>query len=165
MGNMYQPVKDLMHRTMYNLKFIEDLKGPNGPYEVTQLINSFLGAMAHQWEEWRKELTEITLEQAQQEGWPVIVTDEESEDTPKSLGDLIRVMRNAIAHGNLAFVSLSQGGEIEMVDLWNRGGGKDTWRARVHVKDLRSFLDRFFELANKLYDREETELYDDVDDE
>jgi hypothetical protein len=159
MGNMYQPVKDLMHRTMYNLKFIEDLKEPNGPYEVTQLINSFIGAMAHPWEKskWKKELTKITLKQAQQEGWPDIVTDEGSKDTPKSLEDLIRVMRNAIAHGNLAFVS-QRGDEIEMVDLWNRGGGKYTWRARVHVKDLRSFLDRFFELANELYNREEAQI-------
>jgi hypothetical protein len=165
---MYEPVKELMQRTMYNLKFIENLKDDkHGPYEVTQLINSFIGAMAHPWEKskWRKELTKITLEQAQQKGWPHIVTEEGSRDTPESLEDLIRVIRNAIAHGNLDFVRQPGVDEIEVVDLWNRGRGKDTWRARVRVKDLRSFLDRFFELANELYNREQAELYLDVDDE
>ena len=32
---------------MGNLDFIEQHKSDDGPYEVTQLINSFLGALAH----------------------------------------------------------------------------------------------------------------------
>jgi hypothetical protein len=46
----FEEVKDLMKRTMFNLRFVEEHKARNGPYEVTQLINSFLGAMAHPWE-------------------------------------------------------------------------------------------------------------------
>jgi hypothetical protein len=146
----FEEVKDLMNRTMFNLKFVQEKRRPNGPYEVTQLINSFLGAMAHPWEEWKKQLSEMPLDEAQQKGWPVIVTEERSRDTPESLGDLIRVMRNAMAHGNLRFDS--RGGEIVALHLWNRGGGKDTWRARVEVEDLHRFLTRFVALANELYD-------------
>jgi hypothetical protein len=42
-----EPVRDIMRRTMQNLKFVEGHRGANGPYEVTQLLNSFLGALAH----------------------------------------------------------------------------------------------------------------------
>jgi hypothetical protein len=40
---------------MQNLKFIEEHKRRDGPYEVTQLLNSFLGALAFPWEEYRHE--------------------------------------------------------------------------------------------------------------
>ena len=39
-----------------------------GPYEVTQLINSFLGALAHPWEIYRADLTTMSLSAAQKAG-------------------------------------------------------------------------------------------------
>ena len=106
--------------------------------------------MAHPWEKWKKQLSKMSLGEAQQRGWPVIHTQVGSRDTPESLGDLIRLMRNAMAHGNISFDSGA--GEIVALHLWNRGGGKDTWRARVEVEDLGRFLTRFVALANELYD-------------
>ena len=44
MGMPHDPVRDIMRRTMHNLKFVEARAGADGPYEVTQLVNSFLGA-------------------------------------------------------------------------------------------------------------------------
>ncbi len=37
-----EPIRDIMRRTMANLALIEGHKSDAGPYEVTQLINSFL---------------------------------------------------------------------------------------------------------------------------
>jgi HEPN pEK499 p136 len=133
-----------MERTMFNLRFVEERKARNGPYEVTQLINSFLGAMAHPWERWKKALKEMDQ---QQDGWPIIVTEEGYSYTPKSRGDLIRLMRNAMAHGDLVFES--KGGEIVALSLWNT---LNDWRARVKVEELHSFLTCFVKLAEDLYD-------------
>jgi hypothetical protein len=149
MAELFEEVKDLMNRTMFNLEFVQKKKSLSGPYEVTQLVNSFLGAMAYPWEKKKEQLRQMLLDEAERRGWPVIVTQEGSLDTPKSLGDLIRVMRNAMAHGNLDFES--RNGEIVALRLWNRGGGEDTWRARVKVNDLRRFLTCFVGLANELY--------------
>ncbi len=45
-----EPLRDVMRRTMKNLEFVERSATPTGPFEVTQLINSFIGALAHPWE-------------------------------------------------------------------------------------------------------------------
>jgi hypothetical protein len=57
----HEPIRDIMHRTMNNLEFIEAHAAADGPYEVTQLINSFLGALAHPWETYRDDLPTISL--------------------------------------------------------------------------------------------------------
>ena len=62
------PIHDVIERTMYNLRFIEKHSNVEGPYEVTQLINSFLGAMAHPWEKVKKNIRHMTLNKAQQKG-------------------------------------------------------------------------------------------------
>jgi hypothetical protein len=67
-----EPVRDMMRRTMQNLQFVEAHKGPNGPYEVTQLLNSFLGALAHSWEKYQAELCAKSLAEAAKVGWPDI---------------------------------------------------------------------------------------------
>ena len=47
MGMPIEPIRDIMRGTIANLEFVETHARPNGPYEVTQLINSFLGTLAH----------------------------------------------------------------------------------------------------------------------
>ena len=39
----HEPVLDIMRRTMINLEFVQRHAGGAGPFEVTQLVNSFLG--------------------------------------------------------------------------------------------------------------------------
>ena len=97
----HEPVRDIMRRTMQNLEFIEKHAEPNGPYEVTQLLNSFLGALAHPWETYRDDLAPMSLDAARDAGWPKIVKESPRDRDPDSLGDLIRLMRNAVAHGML----------------------------------------------------------------
>jgi hypothetical protein len=49
-------IVDVMRRTMFNLRYIEESSADFGPYEVTQLVNSFMGAFAHPWERFKNEL-------------------------------------------------------------------------------------------------------------
>lgn len=85
----YEPVRDVMRRTMHNLRFIEAHHGPRGPYEVTQLLNSFLGALAHPWEQYRNDLCSVSLSEAVTAGWPRVEKERPNDRDPKSLGDLV----------------------------------------------------------------------------
>jgi len=52
----HEPTVDVKLRTLKNLKFIESYAGTTCPFEVTQLVNSFLGALAHSWGNLRDDL-------------------------------------------------------------------------------------------------------------
>ena len=57
-----EKTKEVIRRTMFNLRFVEKHAGQDGPYEVTQLLNSFLGALAHPWEELKPQLSLVDLD-------------------------------------------------------------------------------------------------------
>lgn len=149
------PTLEIMRRTMRNLEFIErhrDLE--RGPYEVTQLVNSFLGALAHPWErQFDKRLRGWPLDEARKQGWPIPHC--QSGNKPRTLGYLLRLVRNAFAHGNLEFHG-PLGGEIREIEIWNidPDTGAETWRGRFDVGDLRQFLLCFVRLAEEQYERE-----------
>jgi hypothetical protein len=141
----HEPVRDIMRRTMKNLEFIEARATADGPYEVTQLINSFLGALAHPWESLRADLNAMPLSEAVARGWPNIAKERENDVEPRSLGNLVRFMRNGVAHGNLTFLPGSEG-EIQAIRVVNKDPKKNyrrTWGAIVTVEDMRVFLVRF----------------------
>ena len=140
----------VMERTMCNLEFIDKHKQETGPYEVTQLVNSFLGALAHPWEELKSEFTQKTIKEAEKDGWPKVSKDCPEDEDPKHLGDLLRLMRNGIAHGNIHF--LPDGDcEIDSIRIVNIDtSGHRTWGTRLTVRDMRQFLDKFVETARKL---------------
>jgi HEPN pEK499 p136 len=148
----HDTVRDIMHRTMQNLQFVEEHAGVDGPYEVTQLINSFLGALAHPWETYRDDLIAMTLADASAGGWPAIGKERPTDREADSLGDLVRLMRNALAHGNVEILP-DASTEIRALRLWNTDRGRRTWGAVVTVADMRSFLTRFVALAEKLHGR------------
>jgi hypothetical protein len=148
----HEPVRDIMRRTLHNLKFVETHAGVDGPYEVTQLINSFLGAMAHPWESYRDDLTAISLPSAENVGWPAIAKERETDREPNSLGELVRLMRNAIAHGNIEFLPAASA-EIRALRLWNSDHGRRTWGAVILVTDMRAFLMRFATIAEELHEQ------------
>lgn len=77
-----EPVRDIMRRTMANLTFVEMNAQPDGPFEVTQLINSFLGALAHPWELLKTDLMALTLADATKRGWPAIAKERISDVDP-----------------------------------------------------------------------------------
>jgi hypothetical protein len=150
-----EPVRDIMRRTMANLAFVENNARPVGPFEVTQLINSFLGALAHPWEVLQSELMALPLSEATERGWPAISKERATDRDPSSLGDLVRLMRNSFAHGNIAFLPGATG-EIKALRVWNTrpSSGQRTWGTIVTVDDARTFLVRFAELAEEIHARQ-----------
>jgi len=152
----YEPVLDIMRRTMANLEYIEDRASRQGPYEVTQLLNSFLGALVHPWEALRVDLNAISLSEAGARGWPSIRKERLSDDQPASVGDLVRLVRNGVAHGNLTFMP-GQAGEIRAIRVVNkdpRQNWKRTWGAIITVEDMRAFLACFVRLAEELHENQ-----------
>jgi hypothetical protein len=146
----HERIRDLMRRTMFNLHVIDAQATKEGPYEVTQLVNSFLAALAHPWEEYKQDLHKRSIPDAIATGWPELAKEQASDDEPESLGDLLRLVRNAFAHGNLAFLNTG-GNEITHIRFWNNNRkGERTWGAIAGVDSMRLFLDKFVELAENL---------------
>jgi hypothetical protein len=86
--------RDIMNRTIENLDVINYLHQKNGDvpegtrfqvYEVTQLVNSFLAALAHPWETFKQELKGKSLRQAQLDGWPSVTKDDPRDKDPEDL--------------------------------------------------------------------------------
>jgi HEPN family protein len=151
MGIPTEPLLDIMRRSMANLAFVEAHAGPEGAYEVTQLVNTFLGALAHPFEAVRDDLMSLSLAKAEALGWPKIERERPTDNEPESLGDLIRLLRNGFAHGNLEFLSDGRG-QIGAVRIWNndpRKRGARTWGAVLRVHDMRRFLGLFVELIER----------------
>lgn len=146
----HEPVLDVMRRTMANLAFVEQHAGREGPFEVTQLINSFLGALAHPWEKLAPSL-DMPLEQAALEGWPIPSSDAGVGPAPPSLGDLVRLLRNGVAHGNLRFLQGGRG-EIKAIQIENfNKAGRRTWRGTITVENMRSLLHQFVVLIEDIH--------------
>lgn len=143
-----QPVLDVMRRTMANLEFIEANRSRKGPYEVTQLINSFLGALVHPLEEFPEDLARVPLGEAEVRGWPRIAKERPADRDPGSIAELIRFMRNAMAHGNIEFLPDALG-EIAALRLWNVNRGRRTWGTIVTVRDARKLLTCFADLIEQ----------------
>ena len=149
-----ETVYDIMKRTIFNLKFIEQHKNREGPYEITQLLNSFMGAVAHPWEKYKKELNSITLDEAHAIGWPAIEKERRKDRDPENLGDLIRLIRNGLAHGNITPYP-DPNDEIRSVLIWNinRSNVRD-WGAVLTVEVLRDLLFKFVELSKEIHYRD-----------
>lgn len=146
-----EPVRDIMRRTMANLAFVESNANRDGLFEVTQLINSFLGALAHPWESMKADFALLSLSDAVKQGWPMISKERPTDKDPTSLGDLVRLMRNSFAHGNITFLP-SESGEIRALRILNADSkGRRTWGAIVTVEDARSFLECFAATAEKIH--------------
>ena len=146
-----EPVVEMMRRTLASLEFIERHMTDAGPYEVTQLVNSFLGALAHPWERLRDDLNRMPLTDAALLGWPELRKDLPDDVDPTSLGNLLYLVRNAFAHGNVEFLP-DPSGEIFAVRFWNKNRQhKRNWGATLTVVDLRRFLVCFVELAEDLH--------------
>lgn len=159
-----QPVLLLLYRTIQNLKFIDRHKSHHGPFEVTQLINSFLAVVAHPWDQLldQSKLEQVTLESKVFKGcrFPVFPS-VPVEGEPAKLDnayDLLRVLRNGIAHGNMKRLDrktlrrLRQTGplprvkedEIAGIKLWNKKSDTD-----LIVYELQQILMAMMRLCEK----------------
>ncbi len=146
----FEPLLDIMRRTMANLEFVERHAGQGGPYEVTQLINSFLGALAHPWEEFEAKLQQIPLAEAAATGWPIPDNRARGASATQTVADMVRGMRNGMAHGNIRFLPDGKG-EIAALEIKNWYRGKLTWHATITLADMRRFLACFVRLIEEIH--------------
>ncbi len=150
----WEPTRDIMRRTLFNLEFIEQhATERDGPYEVTQLINSFLGAVAHPWETYRPALDSIPL--TAMENWPTLPREKDTDEDPQTVGHVLRLLRNGIAHGNIDFLQ-SGNDDIRPLRIRNMQRNRRTWGIIIKVADLRRLVTEFVALAEHLGDIELT---------
>lgn len=142
-------VLDMMRRTMVNLEFVERHSARNGPFEVTQLINSYLAALVHPWEELMADLPNTTLSVARAAGWPIPEKQGGSSPPPETLGDVFRLLRNGVAHGNLTLLSDGRG-QIHAIRIENYNRNQLTWRGVITVAEMRILLHRFVALVEEI---------------
>jgi len=150
--NYQNVVRDFAERTRRNLGIIEKLQReqPDSEiYEVTQLVNSMLGLLIFPQQRYFNSIPDTPLSDLANQGWPVPLTDGEYPDVG-TLKELVRYMRNAIAHFNIEFMADPVSQQITGLRLWNiRGRGKTrkiTWEAKLKLEDLRGITERFIEL-------------------
>jgi hypothetical protein len=153
MGIPTEPLRDIMRRTIANLEFVERHAASRGPYEVTQLLNSFLGALAHPWEAMRDDLSALPLTEAVSRGWPMIQKERPTDHDPESLGELVSMMRHGFAHGNIKLLPGPKA-EICALRVWNNNRGRRTWGAIITVDAARMFLLRFVDLIEELHQKQ-----------
>ncbi|PKL50857.1 MAG: hypothetical protein CVV37_06975 [Nitrospira bacterium HGW-Nitrospira-1] len=140
---MYEDViRDFAIRTKRNLAIIEQLhKNGMEAYETTQLVNSCLGLLVFPQQRFIKRIPETPIEQLIQEGWPVPQVTGQFPQVA-NLNELIRYLRNAIAHFNIQFIGDSEN-QIRLLRVWNTRGGTKTWEAELSVADLKKISERF----------------------
>lgn len=137
-------VQDFAKRTRRNLDVIQQQRGQGQEvYEVTQLINSMLGLLVLPKEHYYQSIPKTPLAQLRQEGWPESVLSGDC-DPPQHLRDLIRLLRNSIAHFNIEFTESD--GQIDGVVLSNRRDNKTTWKAKLSLDELVKITNRFVDL-------------------
>jgi len=150
MGYTNYPKSDFIRRTIINLTFVDrNQNRDGGPYEFTQLINSFLMAFIHPKALWIKQFPEQPYPAMR---WPVVTTipiPGHEGRVPTNARELVVRIRDSIAHGNFEILTAGQGAtaDIDAVKLWNTPREDSTtviWKTdEITVKDLRRILEAF----------------------
>ena len=136
---------EFARRTRRNLAFVENAKKDPSVqvHVVTQLTVSLLGLVVFPKEKLLIGQSEaLTLAEMHAEGWPnwTITLDDPKRPTG-TLADILKHLRNAIAHGRLTFTSDSE--DLEdvaiIVEDKKKNDPEPYWRAQIDGRDLRSF--------------------------
>jgi hypothetical protein len=114
-------------------------------FEVTQLINSMLGLLVFPREEFVDRIPRIPLSELKSQGWPVPRV-RMGFAPAADLYELVRYLRNAIAHFNIEFIGDGQN-QIRTIRVWNRDrSGAKTWEADLGIDELHKIAERFTDL-------------------
>ncbi|MFA5872347.1 MAG: HEPN family nuclease [Anaerolineales bacterium] len=148
---------DYARRTQKNLEFLENAvrqEPEKEIFEVTQLINSLLGLLVFPFERMRNQIPSKPLQDLEAEGWvvPEVVGDFPQVD---NLRELIRYLRNAVAHFNIEFIA-DKNNQISGVYVWNTYHNEKTWKAEMTIAGLRNNVYRFIELILSFEDSKKT---------
>jgi hypothetical protein len=139
-------VKDFAERTRANLELIEHsaLAGQEG-YEITQLVNSLLGLLVFPQQRYFERIPALTMSEMKEAGWPEVKV--VGAFLPhRTLKDLLRYLRNAIAHFNIQFLG-DETHKLRKLEVWNVNPRDEvTWRAEIPFEDLRLIVTKFLDL-------------------
>lgn len=156
---------DFISRTKANLEFIEkhatslsEVNGEGKPelysqeikaFEVTQLVNSLLGLIVFPQQHYRNKIPKISLTKLEAMGWPAPLVEGEFLEDLRNLADLMRYVRNSIAHFNIEFTS-SDNTLIDGLRIWNNREGVENWSAFLQIEELKLLVDKFVDLSLSL---------------
>ena len=138
-------VRDFALRTKANLRVIEALESAGlEVYEVTQLVNSLLGLLVFPQQRYFQRIPETPLEILAQQGWPKPLVEGDFPSV-RTLKDLMRYLRNAIAHFNFEYLP-DERNEIQGMRVWNMHRGEENWSVELSLDEIRLAVDKFLEL-------------------
>jgi hypothetical protein len=111
--------------------------------KISQLLrNSCLGLLVFPQQRFIERIPKIPMEQLSKEGWPVPRVTGKFRQVA-NLKELIRYLRNAIAHFNIKFIGDSEN-QIRTLRVWNKNNsGKKTWEAELSADDLKKIAEKF----------------------
>ena len=133
---------EFIARTQKNLIAIECLKDISCKvYEVTQLLNSMLGLLIFPKERRLYEkIQPKSWDTMVEEGWPLPSGDNAH---VSNLKQLVRNMRNAVAHFNIELVN--DGNEIIGIRFSSYHRKGQNWTGVYDIASLRKFVDMFLD--------------------
>lgn len=140
-------VSDFALRTRKNLEFVESHVGREEVevYEVTQLINSLLGLLVFPQQKYIETIPETPLAELEQRGMPRIRMTVGASKC-ETLRQLVRYLRNSIAHFNVEFKN-DESFEIAGLVVWNKNPrGYINWKAYLPIDDVRSIIEIFLDI-------------------
>lgn len=134
-------------RTRTNLEALERLAASGeSVHRVTHLVNSLLGLVIVPKErQFTAHIQDLSLAELEHRGWPrwkVIV------GVSDTLGELLRRIRNASAHGRFVFSSDSPNPAevwVELSDFRKSQPNEPVWMARITAADLQTFCYRLID--------------------
>ncbi|GAB6124476.1 HEPN family nuclease [Humidesulfovibrio idahonensis] len=139
---------DFIMRTKANLEIIatRELQEGEERYEVTQLINSLLGLLIMPQQEDIVRPGEYLLGDLERHGW-ALPRRVGGNDSPNDLSQLLRKMRNSIAHWGLAFQG--ENGELSAITMKDVDPQTDriVWEATLTVCALKEFVSHLSSLV------------------
>lgn len=140
----------LAERTRKNLSHIENAYAEGADVHViTQLANSLLGLIVFPWERhFAQQVAQVSLTVLEGDGWPMW---EITQGYANSLGQLIRCLRNGIAHGHMTFSSDSRllAEVVVQVQDYHPSATESYWTAKISAANLREFCYRFIDLIDQ----------------
>jgi HEPN pEK499 p136 len=159
-------VIDFATRTKANLEIIERLASQDASliirnssgeldeeeveaYEVTQLVNSLLGLVIFPQQRYFEKIPQTPLLQLEDEGWPKPLLNGQLPTDLNNLQDLMRYVRNSIAHFNIEFTS-NNDRRINGIKIWNNRRGSKNWSASLKLEELKVLVAKFTDMMLKV---------------
>ena len=141
--------RDFAVRTLENLNYIETAEeNGEGTYEVTQLLNSFLGLIVFPQEQDRERVRRVSIASEIIDDLCASVTENTYTGQYKevNLQNLIYHCRNAISHGHIE-PHADRNKEISVLEFYdcNPYRKKEQFRIKVEISLLREFVCAFAE--------------------